>query len=274
MTRTRRTVLTTGANSGIGLASVIEVARRGYRSVGSVRSPEKAEAVRRQARDAGVEVETVLLDLADAEAARGVVEEVRPEALVNNAGYMSYRAFEDTDESEARDLLEVLLLAPLRLARHALPQMRAAGWGRVINVSSTSGSVHFPMMGWYQGAKSALEAVSDAMRMELASDGIAVVVVRPGSFKSGVIEDIRRDVEKFKDSRYAQSYQRMLEALDSSERFWGDPQRVAKVIAKALDARSPDPHYVVGADAWINRLTDPITPTRVRDFMLRRMLRL
>ncbi|MCE2390563.1 MAG: SDR family oxidoreductase [Proteobacteria bacterium] len=274
MTKPRRTVLTTGANSGIGLASVIEVARRGYRSVGSVRSQEKAEAVRSQAREAGVEVETVLLDIADAEAASRVVEEVRPEALVNNAGYMSYRAFEDTDESEARDLLEVLLVAPLRLVRLALPHMRAAGWGRVVNVSSISGSIRFPMMGWYQGAKSALEAVSDALRMELASDGIAVVVVQPGSFKSGVIDDIQRDTEKFKDSRYAPSYQRMLEALNSSERFWGNPERVAKVIANALDARSPDPHYVVGADAWLNRLTMPVTPTRVRDFMLRRMLRL
>ena len=274
MTKPRRTVLTTGANSGIGLASAIELARRGYRSVGSVRSPEKAEAVRREARDAGVEVETVLLDVADAEAGRRVVEELRPEALVNNAGYMSYRAFEDTGEKEARELLEVLLLGPLRLARHALPHMRAAGWGRVVNVSSISGSVRFPMMGWYQGAKSALEAVSDALRMELASDGIAVVVVRPGSFKSGVIDDIRRDAEKFRDSRYAEAYRRMIAALESSERFWGDPERVAKTIAGALDARRPEPHYVVGADAWLNRLTDPITPTRVRDFMLRRMLRL
>jgi len=269
-----RTVLVTGANSGLGLAAVLEVARRGFRAVGSVRSDEKAQHVREAAAEAGLPVETVRLDIADADAAARVIEELRPLGIVNNAGYMHYSAVEDASEDEIRELFEVLALAPIRLARLALPHMRAAGWGRIVNVSSIAGGFSFPMMGWYQAGKHALEAVSDALRMEIASDGIEVIVIQPGSFKTGVIDDIRRDArERGADSRYRAAYERMTIALEKTEPYWGPPEKVAGVIGDALTSRWPAPRYVVGADAWLNVLGSPL-PTRVRDFFMRRMLRL
>jgi len=274
MASERRPVLVTGANSGLGLAAVLEVARRGFRAVGSVRSAAKAEVVRQAAADAGLDVDTVLLDITDRDAAARVIDELRPLGLVNNAGYMHYSAVEDASESEIRELFEVLTLAPLQLARLALPQMRAAGWGRIVNVSSIAGGYSFPMMGWYQAAKHALEAVSDALRMEVASDGIEVIVIQPGSFRTGVIDDIRRDArERGTGSRYAAAYERMAFALEKTEPFWGAPEQVARAIGDALTARWPQPRYVVGADAWLNVLGSPL-PTRVRDFVMRRMLRL
>jgi NAD(P)-dependent dehydrogenase (short-subunit alcohol dehydrogenase family) len=269
-----RTVLVTGANSGLGLASVLEVARRGFRAVGTVRSDAKAEVVREAAARAGLAVETRLLDILDARAARAVIDELRPLGLVNNAGYMHYSACEDTPEDEVRALLEVLVIAPMRLARLALPHMRAAGWGRIVNVSSIVGRFSFPMMGWYQAGKQALEAVSDALRMEVASDGIEVVLIQPGSFKTGVIDDIRRGArERGEGSRYRAAYERMLFALEKTEPLWGPPERVARAIGDALTAHWPQARYVVGIDAWSNYLSVPL-PTRVRDFVMRRMLRL
>jgi NAD(P)-dependent dehydrogenase (short-subunit alcohol dehydrogenase family) len=269
-----RTVLVTGANSGLGLAAVLEVARRGFRAVGSVRSEAKAEQVREAAARAGLDVQTVLLDITDADAARRVIEEQAPLGIVNNAGYMHYSACEDTPEPEVRELFEVLTFAPMRLARLALPAMRAAGWGRIVNVSSIVGSFSFPMMGWYQAGKSALEAVSDALRMEVAKDGIEVILIQPGSFRTGVVDDIRRDAQaRGEGSRYRATYERMTSALELSEPFWGAPEQVARVIGDALSARWPQPRYVVGADAWLNYLTVPL-PTRMRDFVMRRMLRL
>ena len=269
-----RCVLVTGANSGLGLAAVLEVARRGFRAVGSVRSEAKADDVRKAGASAGLAVETVLLDVTDAEASRRAIDELRPLGIVNNAGYMHYSAFEDAGEDEVRALFEVLVHGPMRLARLALPHMRAAGWGRIVNVSSIVGRFSFPMMGWYQAGKHALEAVSDALRMEVASDGIEVSLIQPGSFKTGVIDDIRRGAsERGAHSRYRATYERMLFALEKTEPLWGSPERVARAIGDALTARWPQARYVVGIDAWSNFLSAPL-PTRVRDLVMRRMLRL
>ena len=164
-----RTVLTTGANSGIGLATALELARRGFRSIGSVRSEAKAEVVHEAAAEAGVEVETVLLDVADADSCERALDGLRLFGLVNNAGYTNTGAVEDVDDDEARDQLETMVIAPMRLARLALPAMREAGEGRIVNVSSIYGRTSTPLSGWYQASKHALEAVSDALRIEVAS---------------------------------------------------------------------------------------------------------
>jgi len=120
----QKTVLTTGVNSGIGLATVIELARRGHRSVGSVRSTAKARQVHQAAREAGVEVETVLLDVTDAAACARVVDQVRPDALVNNAGFSSTGAVEDVGDAEAHLAMETMVFradaaGPPRPAAHA-----------------------------------------------------------------------------------------------------------------------------------------------------------
>ncbi len=119
--RAGKTVLITGTNSGIGLATLLETSRLGFRAVGSVRSETKASAVADAARDAGVTVETVLLDVTDAERCAEVVAELRPWAVVNNAGYSGVGAIEDVTDDEARDQLEAMVVAPMRLARLSLP---------------------------------------------------------------------------------------------------------------------------------------------------------
>lgn len=243
-----RVVLTTGANSGLGLTTALEVARRGFRSIGSVRSEEKAALVRAAAAHHGVEVGTVLLDINDADRCAEVIDELRPWGLVNNAGFVGQRRVDEVDDDEARRYLDTLLVSPMRLTRLALPHMTAAGGGRIIQVSSISGRVTFPMLGWYQAAKHGLEAVNDALRMEVASQGIAVVLVEPGAFPSG-------------DEVHEQY--RWLALLQSSA------EHVASIVGGALTARSPRARYVVGLDAKVNALTAPFAPTIVRDTVLR-----
>jgi NAD(P)-dependent dehydrogenase (short-subunit alcohol dehydrogenase family) len=264
-----RTVLTTGANGGLGLATVIEMARRGHRSVGTVRSEVKAEEVLAACRAESVDVEVEILDVTDADAGVNVIDTIRPDVLVNNAGYMLYSAIEEVSDDEARALLETMVVAPIRLARQCIPHMRDNGWGRIIQISSLSARASFPLMGWYQGAKHALEGVSDALRLEVAGDGIAVTLIEPGVFRSELSEEFV-DVESKRGSRYEKAYAASQQMFGRMDRFMTEPETVAKVIAKAAETRSPKARYAVGLDAQFQILTGPLTPTGLRDFALRK----
>jgi NAD(P)-dependent dehydrogenase (short-subunit alcohol dehydrogenase family) len=266
-----KAVLTTGANSGIGLATVVEVARRGYRSIGSVRSDAKAEVVAKAAADAGVEVETVLLDVADAEQCQRALTGLNLYGLVNNAGYGQVGAVEDVDDDEAHHLFETMVFGPMRLARLALPHMRGRREGRIVNVSSIAGRTTAPFAGWYQAAKHALEALSDAMRIEEAGSGVKVVLVEPGGFKTGIWEEFERDIAKREEagSRFAAAYRRSLQGQRLLEPIMGNPQQCAKVIASALESRSPRARYLVGLDAQAMNLADSLTPTAIKDRVMR-----
>jgi NAD(P)-dependent dehydrogenase (short-subunit alcohol dehydrogenase family) len=264
-----RTVLTTGANSGVGLATVVHLARLGYRSVGSVRSKAKAATVIEAATRASVTVETVVLDVTNAERCRTVVDRLRPWALVNNAGYSGVGAIEDVTDDEARQQLETMVVAPMRLARLALPWMRAHGQGRVINISSIYGLTTTPFSGWYQASKHALEAASDALRVEVARDGIKVVLIEPGGVKTHIWNEMEAELARRVGSSYESQYRRALTLLAPYLPLMADSERVARVIGAALSARSPRARYLVGWDAQGIVAAHSLVPTGVRDRITR-----
>jgi NAD(P)-dependent dehydrogenase (short-subunit alcohol dehydrogenase family) len=267
-----RTVLTTGASSGLGLAIAIEAALQGFRSVGSVRSTAKAEAVANAAAEAGVEVETVRLDVTDAGRCRDVVEEVKPHVLVNNAGYALTGAVEDVEDDEARAIVETMVLAPIRLARLAIPAMRERGSGTIVNMSSMLGRATLPLNGWYCATKYALESLTDALRMEIAGTGIRVVLIEPGVFATGLGEDVDRDIAKRAGSRYDAAYHRAQQSLTRARPRAGDPKRVAHVVVRALNSSLPRSRYLIGADAQLITLSQRVIPTPIRDFVTRRTM--
>jgi short-subunit dehydrogenase len=267
----RDALLTTGANSGIGLATVIEVAKRGYRSFGSVRSVAKADVVHKAAAAAGVEVETVILDVTDANACEAVIDDLDVDlfGLINNAGYGMTGAIEDVTDEEAHHLFETMVFAPLRLARLVLPGMRNARRGRIINISSIYGRTTTPLTGWYQAAKHALEGASDALRLEVAGAGVQVVLIEPGGFKTGIWEDLERDINKRGDSRYGAAYRRTQQAMMLSSPIMGEPTQCAKVIANALSSKRPRARYLVGIDAMALATVERFTPTALKDRVVR-----
>lgn len=264
-----RKVLTTGANSGVGLATVLHLASLGFDSVGSVRSQDKARRVTEAAATAGVAVKTVRLDVADAEACRAVVDRLHPWALVNNAGYSGVGAIEDVTDDEARRQLETMLVAPLRLARLALPHMRHAGGGRIVNISSIYGITTTPFSGWYQASKHGLEAASDALRNEVARDGVQVVLIEPGGVKTHIWDEMEADLAHRSGSDYEVQYHQVLALLGRYRAFMIDPEVVARAIGKALTARAPRARYLVGPDAQGIAATQSLVPTCVRDRVTR-----
>jgi NAD(P)-dependent dehydrogenase (short-subunit alcohol dehydrogenase family) len=261
--------LITGANSGIGLATAVELARHGFRSIGSVRSEEKAEVVARAAKDRGVEVDTVLLDVADADQCERVMSGLRLYGLINNAGYMGIGAVEDVTDEEARRQLETMVVAPIRLARLALPAMREAGEGRIVNVSSLAGLVTTPLLGWYQACKHALEGLSDALRVEVAASGVKVILIEPGSFRTGIWKGQEEEIKALEGSPYAGAYKRSLLVARLAKVTGGDPAAVARVIARAVQSRRPRARYLVGLDAQWMAVGDRLTPTALRDRAVR-----
>jgi NAD(P)-dependent dehydrogenase (short-subunit alcohol dehydrogenase family) len=267
-------VLTTGANSGIGLATAIELARRGFRSIGSVRSEAKAAQVKEAAAEAGVTVETVLMDVNDAGQCEEVLSGLELYGLVNNAGYAVVGAVEDVTDDEARQILDTMVVAPMRLARLALPGMRALGGGRIVNVSSIAGLVSAPLGGWYTAAKHAVEALSDSLRMEVARDGVKVVLIEPGGFKTGIWQDFEQGIEKQRaeGSRNIGAYERSLRLQQLLEPIMGSPEQCAKVVAGAVAARNPRTRYLVGLDAQWTSLADRLTPTLIQDRVIRTAL--
>jgi NAD(P)-dependent dehydrogenase (short-subunit alcohol dehydrogenase family) len=264
-----RTVLTTGAGTGIGLAAVIELARRGFDSVGGVRSQAKARAVSRAARAAGVKVRTVLLDVTNANDCKRAVAELKPYGLVNNAGVAASGAVEDVGDDEARVAFETMVLGPMRLARLAIPYMRDQGAGRIVNISSIYGLMTTPLTGWYQASKHALEALSDALRVELASDEIAVVLIEPGAFRSNIWDSAGNDVQSRLDSEYFAAYRRLEEGIKVSQRLMGDPIEVGRLIASVMTAKKPKSRYLIGYDARAIDIYSKLLPTEVRDRLAR-----
>lgn len=268
-----RSVVVTGANSGIGLATALELAGAGYDVVGTVRGPDKAQDLARAAAERGVPVRSVLLDVDDADSCRAAMDEVAritdggPWGLVNNAGYAQVGAVEDVSDEAARAQLETNLLAPARLARLVLPRMRERGEGRIVNISSVAGRLSTPLMGWYCASKHALEAVTDALRVEVEPDGVRVALVEPGMFGTDIWAGARAGgLPRPTSARYAAAYARA-EALASRSGALPDPVWVARTVRLALGNPVPLARYVVGADAVTGLLAQTVVPTRVTDYV-------
>ncbi|HVE99344.1 MAG TPA: SDR family oxidoreductase [Mycobacteriales bacterium] len=267
-----KSVVVTGANSGIGLATVLELAGAGYDVIGTVRSDAKADLVRDAALARGFVVRSVQCDVTDVASTERAFAEIAamtdggPWAVVNNAGYAQPGAVEDVGDEAARAQLEVNLLAPARIARLVLPSMRARGDGRIVNVSSIAGRVTFPLLGWYHASKHGLEALSDSLRMEVAQFGVKVVLVEPGSFGTSVWAEGVARLPKLDATAYAASYDRAGLIPTGSGRLPG-PVWVARTIRLALASPLPMARYLVGVDAVGATVLDAVTPTVVSDWV-------
>lgn len=272
----RRTVLLTGANGGIGSVIALHLAGRGWQVVASVRDEVKAAWLRERAHRAGRNLTTVLLDVTDPDSCARAVKQAqqhgggRIDALINNAGMGMGGAIEDITDEDAHAIMELNTHGPIRLTRLVLPVMRGQRAGRIVNVSSLAGRVSMPLMGWYCASKQALEAASDALRMEAARYGIRVSLVEPGSHATKLWDGVFQRMDPTSDSPYADSYRLLEKAKPHLSRLPG-PEPVARAVARVLDARHPRARYVVGFDARLSTVLDAVAPLLVSDLTKRAM---
>jgi NAD(P)-dependent dehydrogenase (short-subunit alcohol dehydrogenase family) len=265
-----KSVVITGANSGIGLVTAIELAKAGYEVYGTARSEQKVADLEQAARDAGTSVSGVVCDVSDEDSCtRGFAEIASrtgggPDAVINNAGSAQAGAIEDVDDELVRKQLEINLVAPARVARLVLPHMREQRSGHIVNISSVAGRVSLPMMGWYCASKHGLEAMTNALRVEVASFGVKVTLIEPGTFGTSIWSAGAGSLPTPSDPVYAEAYQRS-NRVTSADGLMPDPVWVARTIRVALASPRPLPRYLVGVDAIGGTLAEKLVPTAISD---------
>ena len=267
----KKVILVTGASSGIGFDAAVALAKQGHRVYAAARRVERMEPLK------AFGVVLLRMDVTDEASmeagARTVLEaEGRIDALVNNAGYGYFGAIENVPLEEARRQLEVNVFGLARLCQLVLPSMRAQGSGRIVNISSVAGKTVLYFGGWYHVSKFSVEALSDALRMELKPFGIDVSMIEPGGIKTnwGIIAADHL-AESSKGTPYEAEGLREAETMRKaySMRLLSKPSVVTRAISKAVNSRRPRARYRVGFGAGTLVFFHRLLPTRWWDAILR-----
>ena len=267
-------VLVTGAARGIGRATASRLAAAGWDVLAGVRSEADGEALRSD------RITPVVLDITDdaqVAALPGALPE-RLDAVVNNAGIVVNGPVEAVPLGELRHQLEVNVVGQVAVTQAVLPKLRASR-GRVVFVSSLSGRVSTPMTGAYNASKFALEAIADALRMEVRPWGIGVVLIEPAQTDT----DLWRKADDAMDESvaaltpehrelYAKHIEGARKMIPRSQKMASDVDGVAEAIEKALTAKRPKARYVVGTGPKIQSAMAQLTPTPVLDTAMRAAL--
>jgi NAD(P)-dependent dehydrogenase (short-subunit alcohol dehydrogenase family) len=260
----------TGASTGIGFETAKKLAARGFTVYAGARRVEKMEPLKAH----GV---TVLpLDVTDEESMSAAVGEVlaahgRIDVLVNNAGYGSYGSLEEVELEEGRRQFEVNVFGLARMTQLVLPAMRAAGRGRIINVSSIGGKMYEPLGAWYHAAKFAVEGLSDSLRIELKPHGIDVSIIEPAGTQTewGAIsgESLLATSGHGPYMDQAKIVAAALASTDGSA-MSTHPDVIADAIVQAATSPRPKTRYPVGRGARAILLLRRLLPDRAFDVVL------
>ena len=280
MSEPSKAVLITGCSSGIGRATALRLSGAGYKVYASARRPESIAELK----DAGCE--TLALDVTDEQSMRAAVDVIEQAegavgVLINNAGYSQSGAIETVSLDAARRQFETNVFGLVRLTQLVLPKMREQRWGKIVNVGSMGGRLSFPGAGHYHATKHALEAISDALRFELRGFGIDVILLEPGLIKTefgeaAVASMAQSQTEPASDGEDAYTQFNATVgavtkgAYDGPMRLLGGgPDRVAKVIERALGRRRAPTRIKITPSAKIVIATRRLLSDRTWDAAMR-----
>lgn len=268
-------VLITGATAGIGRYAALALAQRGHHVIATGRKQDLLAALKAEATGRLDVVQLDVNDPASVERAQAEVEALTQghgvDALINNAGYGQMGATLDVPEEAVRAQFETNVHGLLRVTRAFTPAMIRRGSGRILNVSSVGGRMVFPMGGVYHATKFAVEALSDALRMELAPLGVAVSVIEPGAIRTSFGETAMASITRHipTGSPWAPVYANADTIMGQYEAMAPDPRSVAAAMQHAIESSWPRARYVA---PWYNRfavMLGETLPTWLLDIMFR-----
>ena len=253
----QKVAIVTGSSSGIGYATSLLLARKGFYTYASARNIDKFASLQSIAGAERLPLKLIQLDVTDDSSVKDAVEKIilekgRIDVLVNSAGYGLFGAFEDLSMDEIKAQFETNFFGVIRVTQQVLPIMRNLqnGGGIIVNVSSINGLVPFPVISAYVGTKFALEGLSESMSYELEPFGIKVILIEPGAIgsnfmKGSVLSKRALDPE----SPYSEFVQKVRVKISSDHENATQPEEVAKIIVQTILTEKPEFRYVVGSDA-------------------------
>lgn len=276
MAQTQKSVVITGASTGIGEACAYLLAKRGWLVFAGIRKTADGDRISRNYKN----ILPILLDVTCHDHIRAATDYVASKTegqgihgLINNAGIAIGGPLEFLPLDLLRSLVEVNMFGPIAMTQAFLPLIRQAR-GRIVFVSSNSGFWCEPFLNVYGATKHALEAIGDSLRVELKPWGIEVVLIEPGMIKTPIWDKARLSfthIDELLPKQAQELYAKPLEALRrmvyKTPFIAAPPERVAQTIVHALEVRCPRPRYRVGLDARIQYYLRRILPDRIRDRM-------
>ncbi len=277
----QRVAVVTGASSGIGRACAEALARKSFAVALTARRAEKLAEARDRIRDAGGLALDIPGDITDPDHREHLLGQVldqwgRVDVWVNNAGRAYSAVVEEADPQKLRSLFELNLFSHWHCMQLVGPVMRRQGSGRILNMSSISGVLAFPGLGPYAASKFALEAMSDAARLEYAPFGLKVILIQPGPVATDIWEtslaEARKTLPAQEQSAFSDLYEVLRDHAEQMAREAGcTPEQVADVVLRAATTSRPKPRYCLPAStrrlSWLRLL-----PTGLRDRLILRGL--
>lgn len=268
-----RTVLVTGASSGLGLQMAVRLAQRGYRVAATMRNPGKRGALDEAMGAHGHAAEVFTLDVTDRDSIVRTVNDVRSRCggvygLVNNAGMQIRGFFEDLSPAEVRRLFEVNVFGAMAVTRAVLPLLREEGTGKILMITSVAGYVGSPGLSAYTATKFALEGFAEALAMEVRARGVRVGSIAPPVVNTPIWHGNRNlgEAAGSADSPYAEQFarvERFSERLIQEATVTADD--VAAAVVRFMDAKAPPVKQVVGWRAAAVIAARRLIPERIFD---------
>ena len=245
--------LVTGSSSGIGLETVLSLARDGYHTFASMRNIGKAGELEHAAKKENLSVEIIELDVDKEESIISAVKKIvtkngRLDVLVNNAGYGQFGCTEDLTIDDFRKQFETNFFSIVRIIQEVAPIMRKQNSGNIINISSVAGRMGLPGSPAYISSKFALEGLGECLRYELGQFGIKTTLIEPGVIKTNFFNSMKVPESKI-DPKYKTLTDNILAGLKMMAEMGTPPSQVADVVMKAIHDDEMLPRYVVGTDA-------------------------
>jgi NAD(P)-dependent dehydrogenase (short-subunit alcohol dehydrogenase family) len=282
MTTSQKTVVITGASSGIGKSCVARMSRLGWQVFATVRKQSDSDQI---AREFGANVHPVLMDLENEASIAAAAQQIESQAaahgldgLVNVAGVGMVRPLEYASMKDLRQIFDINFFGQIAVTQ-ALSRLLRKARGRIVNITSVGVNVAIPFGGLLHASKSAFAKVSDTLRLEMHSSGVRVIAIEPGAISTpavdktlGDLEEVIRNLPPEAQAQYGALIRKMAKRGYEMEKNGSSPDVVADAVQHALTSSRPRIRYRVGKHAKILATLPKILPERVMDALLRKML--